>query len=218
MDQNLIVFDIDGTLTDSMDIHHEAFMVALAHIGVSNYVPFQRKFKHFTDSYVVKDIFEFSTNQIFTESHFASFSKCLTAEILKHEIPEILGAKELVSHLHKKSNYSICFATGSLLEPAKHKLISTSIPFNEAILATSDKIEVREEIVQEAINKAESFYNTKFNRIISIGDGLWDLQVARNLGLEFIGIGSEHRKALKEKGCKIHFNNPKELLGGYFRD
>lgn len=85
-------------------------------------------------------------------------------------------------------------------------------------MASSDKIEVREEIVQESIKKAESFYNTKFNRILSIGDGLWDLQVAKNLGLEFIGIGDKHRKALKEKGCKIHFNNPKELLGDYFRD
>lgn len=102
MNQILIVFDIDGTLTDSMDIHHEAFMLALEQIGVTNYIPFQREFKHFTDSFVVKDIFEFSTNEPFTEIHFSTFSKCLTAEILKHEITEILGAKELVSHLNEK--------------------------------------------------------------------------------------------------------------------
>lgn len=215
MQQTLIVFDIDGTLTNSMHIHHEAFMLALEKIGVTNYVPFQRKFKHFTDSFVVRDIYQFCTGSPLTQDLYSKFSESLSEEISKKKIQVLEGAADLVSNLQGSKMVDVCFATGSLLKPALHKLSSANIAFEEEVVASSDNIEERENIVKLSIEKAKNHYNKNFDRIVSIGDGIWDLETAKNLGLEFIGIGAAHKGELIERGCKLHFDSPKQLLEGY---
>jgi phosphoglycolate phosphatase-like HAD superfamily hydrolase len=47
-----------------------------------------------------------------------------------------------------------------------------------------------------------------FERIVSIGDGYWDLVAARLLGLDFIGIGSgQAAERLKAAGARNVFPN-----------
>ena len=42
------------------------------------------------------------------------------------------------------------------------------------------------------------------DRIVSVGDGMWDLLTAKNLDVEFIGIGSDAKeKALTEAGARV---------------
>jgi len=41
-------------------------------------------------------------------------------------------------------------------------------------------------------------------RVISIGDGLWDLETARRLGYDFVGIGSGDKEAaLTQAGAQV---------------
>ena len=58
----------------------------------------------------------------------------------------------------------------------------------------------REEIVSAAIKNALTYYHAdKFERVISVGDGLWDLLTAKNLDLEFIGVGLTNKEICKTK-------------------
>jgi beta-phosphoglucomutase-like phosphatase (HAD superfamily) len=52
--KNLIVFDIDGTLTDSVKVHQKAFTEMLLEIGVRQVNAEYKSFKHHTDSYIAK--------------------------------------------------------------------------------------------------------------------------------------------------------------------
>ncbi|MCK5637741.1 MAG: hypothetical protein KAH67_03455, partial [Flavobacteriaceae bacterium] len=58
----------------------------------------------------------------------------------------------------------------------------------------------------------KSYYkNNKFEHIYSVGDGIWDLETAQKLNLEFIGIGLRNKDKLLEMGCKTYFDDLSEL-------
>ncbi len=114
----------------------------------------------------------------------------------------------MLKNLENIPDIAICFATGSLLKPAKYKLNSIGINYSTQQLVASNQIFEREQIVLKAIENAKKFYNVdNFRRIISVGDGLWDLKTAQNLGIEFIGIGNMHKEVLFENGMQRHFED-----------
>lgn len=217
--KNLIVFDIDGTLTDSVAIHQNAFVETLVEIGVKNLNSDFKSFKHHTDSFIAKEIYENDTDEIFSDLIRTKFEKGLTERINTSSIEEIKGASRLIDHLKHNTNYTVCYATGSLLRPAKFKLDSIGVHYDEKLLVASDNIYSREDIVSAAIRKARGHYGIeKFDRIISVGDGLWDLLTAKNLGLEFIGVGESNKKALEQNGANIILKDLTELRPYLFRN
>lgn len=205
--KNLIVFDIDGTLTDSVTVHQKAFTEVLLEIGVKKVTEF-KKFKHHTDSFISKEIYEIDREKLFSKVKINELESALTQKISCENFKEIEGAKKLIKFIESKTNFAICYATGSLRRPAEYKLKSIGIKFNAKQLVASDNIYEREKIVSKAIENASKFYNVKkFERIISVGDGLWDLLTAKNLGLEFIGVGLKHKELLIENGAKYVYEN-----------
>ena len=128
------------------------------------------------------------------------------------KVSEINGAKKFIEYLTNKTNYAISFATGSLLKPAFIKLNQAGINHNEKLVVGANKIYEREGIVKEAIERAKEFYKVKsFDDIISIGDGIWDLKTAKNLGLHFIGIGMKNYTEFKTENIKVHIKDWNEF-------
>ncbi|BDS13185.1 HAD family hydrolase [Aureispira anguillae] len=207
--KNLVVFDIDGTLTDSVAVHQHCFRVALQQFGVADVTMNFGTFKHHTDSFIAKEIIEHSTTTVFNTSEVAQFETFLMEELLKAEsIPEIKGAKQIIEFLENETNYAICYATGSLRRPAAYKLECIGIEFQDWQLVASNQLYEREEIVAKAILNAQKQYGlSQFDTVISIGDGLWDLKTARNLGLEFIGMGTANKKRLEQNGSSINLDD-----------
>ncbi|PCJ82035.1 MAG: haloacid dehalogenase [Bacteroidetes bacterium] len=201
--KSLIVFDIDGTLTDSVKEHQKAFREALFDIGISEINSEFNSFKHHTDSFIVKEIYEHNQKSTFSTEMKKHFESCFFKRIKVIPFNEIRGAKKLIEKLQKETGLAICYATGSLRKPAEHKLKSIGIEFKEWQLVASDKIYERENIIKQAIkNSSENYKVDKFEKVISVGDGLWDLKAAENLKLEFIGVGATNRELLLQKGAK----------------
>lgn len=206
--KSLIVFDIDGTLTDSVEIHQKAFTAALCDMDVKTFDANFKMYKHHTDSYIAAEIYENYHSKKFTTAKMEAFEKYLTERISSSKVSEILGAKALINRLESQSEFGICYATGSLLKPAQFKLNSIGIGFSEKQLVASNHILERENIVLKAIENAKELYNvSQFERIISVGDGLWDLTTAINLGIEFIGIGNSNKDILFKNGMEYFFEN-----------
>jgi phosphoglycolate phosphatase-like HAD superfamily hydrolase len=206
--KNLIVFDIDGTLTDSVKVHQKAFTEMLIELGVIEINSEYKSFKHHTDSFIAKEIFEADRNEKFSTKKIIEFENGLYQKIKSQKLLEIKGAKKLIEYLHTNSDFGVCYATGSLRRPAIHKLECIGVKYDEKLLVASDNIYEREEIVKKAIANAQSFYNIdRFERTISLGDGLWDLKTAKHLNIEFIGIGSKNREVLINNGAEIVFDN-----------
>mgnify|MGYP000669299615 CR=1 FL=1 len=54
----LVIFDIDGTLTDTVLLHQKAFTQSLTQLGVQEIDTNYNEYLHHTNSYIAKGIFE----------------------------------------------------------------------------------------------------------------------------------------------------------------
>ena len=159
-----------------------------------------------TDSYILKQNYEANFKKNFDDSFIPGFEEKMTELFL--ELPktvEIDGAKNIVDFFMKETDYAICFATGSLLKPALIKLEQANINFVPNLVEASNGIYSRENIVKSAINKAKDYFQVQeFENIISVGDGIWDLKTARNLGIHFLGIRNKNLVDFKQENIKSH--------------
>ena len=175
------------------------------------------EYLHHTDSYISKTIYEKELWQTFTEQIKAQFEKLLANKMADKTIEEVTGASLFLKELRKNPSVAICFATGSLRRPAIQKLQAIGVDFEDQLLVASDRLSKRESIVKMAITEAQKFYKVEsFDRVISVGDGLWDLKTAQSLGLEFVGIGLKNKAALLENGCLKWFENFLNLKINHF--
>ncbi|WGH75004.1 HAD family hydrolase [Tenacibaculum tangerinum] len=207
--ENLIVFDIDDTLTKSEHQHQKAYVQAMKSFGITKINQDWKSYKNMTDSYILKKNYETNFKKKFSFSFIPAFEEKMTTFL--REMPktkEINGARNSVDFFMKETDYAICFATGSLLQPALLKLEQAGINFVPNLVETSNNLFTREEIVHAAIQKAKSYFQVKeFKNIISVGDGIWDARTAKNLGVHFLGIGNKNVSDFKEEGIQSHIED-----------
>ncbi|WP_103864928.1 HAD family hydrolase [Aquimarina sp. I32.4] len=208
MKNTLFIFDIDGTLTDSVPMYLFSVTQSLFALGISDIDTDYDNYKHHTDSYALRYNYERNFKKTFPDDLLDDFELDLVNQMKTFDpIKEIEGAKSLIQFL-KINNIPFCFATGALPKPAMIKLDQCGIWYDEELLATSKTHESREGFVVEAIKKAKVFYNKEnFNRVISVGDGVWDLKTAQNLSIDFVGIGDKNREKLIQNGAEKCFSN-----------
>ena len=200
----LIVFDIDGTLSDSVSIHQQAFIAALKALGIEEMDTNFKTYKHHTDSYIAKTIYEKAMGLPFDQEVLLKFEAHLYAFMKERAIDAIKGAKAVIRYFEQQPDWGIAYATGSLLKPAAYKLAQIGVDYIDAQLVTANDFYDRASIVQTAINQAKIYYNQNdFETIVSVGDGLWDLKTAQALGVHFIGIGEKHKALLLREGAKL---------------
>ncbi len=208
MKNNLFIFDIDGTLTDSVPMYLISVTKSLLSLGISDIDTDYNNYKHHTDSYALRYNYERNFESEMPKGLLEDFENNLIEEMQKFDrVKEIQGARELLSFL-KTEEIPFCFATGALPKPSMLKLGQCDLWYDEKVLATSKTHESREGFVLDAIERAKTFYQMdKFDRIVSLGDGLWDLKTAQNLSLEFIGIGDRNKPQLLGHGAEHCFTN-----------
>ena len=207
--ENLIVFDIDDTLTKSENQHQEAYVKTMIDFGITEINQDWKSYPNVTDSHILKLNYEANFNKEFELSFIPDFERRMTERMLAlNKTEEIKGASKIVDFFMKETDYAICFATGSLLKPALIKLEQAQINFVPDLVEASNIIYTREEIVKSAIEKAKTYFQvTKFKNIISVGDGIWDLKTARNLGVHFLGIRDKNLQDFKQENIKSHITD-----------
>lgn len=207
--KRLIVFDIDDTLTKSEDQHQSSYVDSMYHFGIKDIDQNWKSYVHHTDSYILKENYNRNLSSSFGFSFVETFEEEMTKRILElPETREISGAKKVVSFFMNDTSYGVCFATGSLVKPALVKLEQAEIPFVPELVVGSNQFYTREEIVKNAIERARNFYKVDiFEHIISVGDGIWDLKTARNLGIHFMGILDKNLADFLKENCKHHIKD-----------
>jgi phosphoglycolate phosphatase-like HAD superfamily hydrolase len=195
--KHLFIFDIDGTLTESVTVYHQAFNEALGAFGIESYDANFNGYLHHTDSYIFRTIFETFYNKKMLPEDLERFELIINTVLIrlteKKTIIEIKGANDFLARLEKDPNIDIAFATGSLILSTQTKLKQAGINFNPELIITSNQHETREGLVNHAIEKASQLNKVvKYDSILSFGDGKWDYETAKNLNLQFIGIANKN--------------------------
>lgn len=207
--KNLIVFDIDDTLTKSENQHQTAYVETMIDFGITEINKDWKSYPNVTDSHILKLNYEANFKKEFNLNFIPDFEKKMTEKMLSlSKTEEIKGASKVVDFFMKETNYAICFATGSLLQPALEKLTQANINFVPDLVEASNTIYTRENIVKSAIKKAKSYFQVEdFRHVISVGDGIWDLKTARNLGVHFLGIRDKNLTSFKKENIKSHITD-----------
>jgi phosphoglycolate phosphatase-like HAD superfamily hydrolase len=85
------------------------------------------------------------------------------------------------------------------------KLSAAGLETEGVPAAFAEDGESREEILLAATARAREFYGCEsFDRVVSLGDGLWDVSAARNLGFAFVGLGGGERAAMLRDAGASH--------------
>ena len=208
----LLIFDIDGTLTHSIVLHQKALKEAMHQSGLKTVNTDWASYKHHTDSWVFQESFFQNHKQHATEKDLQYFEQCFDdcyAQLSKTVTLELIGGTADCLQELEKQGIPFCFATGSLRSAAIHKLSCIPGIINAPLLATASEADTREKIISNAIHLASQYYGIpEFERMISIGDGIWDLKAAQALSLDFIGIAeAETKTRLLDAGAEHVITN-----------
>jgi len=193
----LVVFDIDGTLLDNLAAEDECFVQALRDgLGLNAVSAEWETYQHVSDQGIVIETYrrEFGTAPLadaVTET-IGRFVALLAAAHHEQPISPIRGAAELLASL-PRHGWVIAMATGAWRRAAQFKLAAAGLRDDAIPLASSEDGPARTDIVKTAVARAERHYDATFDRIVSVGDGVWDVDAARALALPFVGIAAGGR-------------------------
>lgn len=194
----IAIFDIDGTLTDTVALHQRCLHEALVALGIKDINTGWGGYRHHTDAWILRVNYYRQFKSIVSKDIEKAFSLDLTKRLHDDSnfiIGEIAGAQGFVEYLLRETDIAVVFATGAYAEAAAYKLENSCIPFVPSLIASSYNGLSREDVVLNAIASAATFYGVDaFSKQWSFGDGLWDLLTAQTLGLDFIGIASDQRE------------------------
>lgn len=188
---DLIVFDIDGTIVDSVAPHQRALLLALESFGFARIDTDWDAYRHHTDSWIFHEVFRANRGHPPSVGDLRAFDLRLAA-FLEEIAPAFRigvapGFHGYLGYAKARGN-AVAFATGSMRRAAEAKLRLVGIG-RDVPLATASEHYEREAIVTAAIEEAERRCGAgPFDRVVSIGDGRWDLETARQLGVDFLGM------------------------------
>ena len=207
----LAIFDIDGTLTNTNSVDNECFLKALSEAhAITEINTDWATYPHTTDSGITLHIFQEKFGRSPDETELAKFKSCFVNMLSEQyqsnssSFAEIAGASNALDKLKRESDWAVAIATGCWRESALLKLRAAKIDIDGIPVAYAEDGLSREEILQVAVSQSLKQYSlTSFGKIVSIGDGLWDVRTARRLSFTFLGVGcGESATMLRQAGAR----------------
>jgi phosphoglycolate phosphatase-like HAD superfamily hydrolase len=194
---NLVMLDIDGTLTQSYEYDRQIFGLAIAEVlGCPPVDADLNAYIDKTSTGVTQEAIRRLTGRNPEAEQFEEVKRRVLwhLDMMYQEFPgnfgEVPCASRFLERLRKLDGVEIAIATGCWLSEARFKLRASGLNVDGIPLATSDDDRNRLRIMEIAAEKARDFYTCPaFERVVYLGDGPWDLQASRSLGYGFIGIG-----------------------------
>jgi phosphoglycolate phosphatase-like HAD superfamily hydrolase len=206
---NLAIFDIDGTLTNTNHIDAQCYVRAV-HIEFAIDVTGLNwaDYTFVTDIGITDQMFQERFGRRPTEEEIARLQRRLVALLEEafratpDAFAEIPGANAALAWLRQHPDWTIAIATGCWQASAHLKLRSARIPTDDLPAAFCEDGHAREEVVRTAHARALVRNGVDvFQRVVSIGDGIWDVTTAKRLALPFVGICAEGGRSLCHRGA-----------------
>src|SRR6266496_2781986 len=220
----LVIFDIDGTLTQTMKADEECFVRSLAAVcGFSDVDTDWSRYKHATDSGIFREIHEARTRRLPSPSETSRFRQhfvdLLARVSSEAAFAAVTGAPLLLSPLADGGEHRVALATGGWRDSACLKMASAGLCYDDYPAASSDDAPDRESIIRLSMRRAAERYG-RFSDAVYVGDGVWDARACRSVGIPFIGVATDGRGArLAAEGAVCvfsDFSDPDLFLSGLY--
>jgi phosphoglycolate phosphatase-like HAD superfamily hydrolase len=194
--RRLAVFDIDGTLTDTNAVDDECFTRAVAEVlGLDAVALDWSTAPHVTDSGLLRWLAERHRGGPPTPDEADAVQRRFL-ELLRAELAAaparfrpVPGAPTALRAL-QAVGWEVAVATGGWEASARLKLRAIGLDLSWCALASGSDAETRAEILRLAVHRAGGD-GSEPARVVSIGDGVWDVRAAGVLGWPFVGVAAE---------------------------
>src|SRR4029450_3811570 len=195
---HLVMFDIDGTLTETMTVDEECFVRSFKNVfGFADIDTDWSHYPHATDSGIFDDVFMSRVGRSPTAQDISRFPphfiQLRAAASSPSPFAPVAGADRLLSRLAQDRSHRVSLATGGWRDSARLKMASAGMCFDDHPAASADDALDRGSIMRLSKQRAAERYGESFARTVYIGDGVWDARACRSAGIPFIGIGTRSR-------------------------
>jgi phosphoglycolate phosphatase-like HAD superfamily hydrolase len=195
----LIVFDIDGTLTDTMEEDTAAFLRSFDEVfGFKKINADWSCYKNATDAGIFREVFESRAGRApsgdETRKFIRYFIDLLRFGAERRAYAAMPGAPELLARLTQRSNYKVALASGCWSDAARVKMTSAGMNYNDYPSASADDAAEREVIIKLAVERAARDADRKIVGTVYVGDGVWDARACEKIGIPFIAIAADAQK------------------------
>jgi FMN phosphatase YigB (HAD superfamily) len=187
-----VIFDIDGTLVDSVAVDAHLYKVAVREVlGDVSLRPRWSEYEHITDAGILRQIcHENALDVAECEQHVRARFGELIADHLRLEgsCQPTPGALQFLQELRVVLASRVGIATGGWGHTARMKLTRAGYDVSGIPLTSSDDGHERVHIMKQCRSLLPATAVT-----IYVGDGEWDKRASELLGWRFIGVGSRLR-------------------------
>lgn len=211
----LALFDLDGTLALTNEVDGRCYLAAFREVlGIESIDGDWSVYPDRTDSGIARGIFRRHLGRAPEDGEIdrarGRFVELLADALARDpgEFRAVPGARDLLEALPGRG-WAVAFATGGWRASAELKLRAAGLGavLRDGLpLVTADDGVSRREIVEGALEAARRHHRIDptedFERVVALGDGTWDLAVAAELGLPFVGVTAEgDARSLTEAGA-----------------
>lgn len=185
----VLVFDIDGTLTDTNRVDDACFRAAIsAVLPTAEYTSFE-SFSEFTDSAILAEACAAHATDPYEEiepdvqrEFFSRLEAAARSD--PGSFRPIAGAREVLG-LVRDAGWTPAIATGGWRRSAEFKLGAAEVGWGGVVLATSSEAVRRVDIIRRAVDEAAA--GRVVRDVVYVGDGVWDVKACSEMGIGFIG-------------------------------
>jgi HAD superfamily hydrolase (TIGR01509 family) len=210
-----VLFDVDGTLIDSNDLHAAAWQQAFRHFGVE--LPFDRVRgqigkggDNLIPALLPPELVEQRQREI--EDYRSELFK---RDYLPRVVP-FAGVRPLFERLYADDKRIVLASSAKRAELSFHLDV---IGAHDLVAATTSKDEVEHskpdpDIFAAALAKVAPLGP---DEVVVVGDSPYDMEAAGKLGIACVGLrcGGFEEAVLREAGAAEIYDDPEDLLGRY---
>jgi HAD superfamily hydrolase (TIGR01509 family) len=210
-----VIFDIDGTLIDSVDLHAKAWVEALMHFG--HEIAFQdlrsqigKGGDQILNGLLPPEVIEQRGEEI----------KDFRADLFKRRyLPQVRafpGVRQLFEHIRAAGQRAVLASSGNADEVEQYKEIAGIADLIDSATSSDDAERSKPfpDIFRAALAKLQGLSS---DEAVVIGDTPYDAEAARNAQMKSIGVlsGGFPEQALRNAGCIAIYRGPEDLLQHY---
>jgi phosphoglycolate phosphatase-like HAD superfamily hydrolase len=206
----LVIFDIDGTLTDTVAVDARCFLQTFEEVcGFKDIDPDWSRYVNASDAGIYNEIFAARIGRTPTAAETERFRRHLVvlfrAAAQERPFSPVPGAPQILDRLGQSLDFQIALATGCWAEPARVKMTAAGMNYDDYPSASADDAAERESIIKLARARATRLTDEEGPQAVYVGDGVWDARACRKVGIPFLGIaaGAQREKLLAAGAAQI---------------